>query len=111
MRRVLRGRQPLCGIGVTSEIDFTFNPSCPKERIALADYHRIESGIDCIYVETTQEDNRKERYWIGVSTGLLVAAEILLDENSIYWMEAAEPEEPPSDAFTLPDGTVLSSYP
>ncbi|MBQ9521306.1 MAG: hypothetical protein IJR72_01880 [Oscillospiraceae bacterium] len=81
----------------------------PKERIALADYHRIESGIDCIYVETTQEDSRKERYWIGVSTGLLVAAEMLLDDNSIYWMEAAEPEEPPPDAFTLPDGTVLSS--
>lgn len=81
----------------------------PKERIALADYHRIESGINCIYVETTREDNRKERYWIGVSTGLLVAAEMLLDDNSIYWMEAAEPEEPPPDAFTLPDGTVLAA--
>lgn len=83
----------------------------PKERIALADYHRIESGVNCIYVETTREDSRKERYWIGVSTGLLVAAEMLLDDNSIYWMEAAEPEEPPPDAFTLPDGTVLASYP
>ena len=81
----------------------------PRARIASADYHRIESGIDCIYVETTQEDSRKERYWIGVSTGLLVAAEMLLDENSIYWMEAAEPEEPPPDAFTLPDGMALSS--
>ncbi|MBQ9492468.1 MAG: hypothetical protein IJR54_01870 [Oscillibacter sp.] len=83
----------------------------PKERIALADYHRIESGIDCVYVETTQEENRKERYWIGVSTGLLVAAETLLDGNSIYWMEAGEPEEPSADAFTLPDGTVLFPRP
>ncbi len=83
----------------------------PRERIALADYHRIESGVDCVYVETTQEDNRTERYWIGVSSGLLVAAEMLLDGNSIYWMEAAEPEEPSPDAFALPDGTVLVPYP
>lgn len=83
----------------------------PKERIALADYHRIESGIDCVYVETTQADNRSERYWIGVSTGLLVAAEILLDGNSVYWMEAGEPQEPEPDAFTLPDGTVLLANP
>lgn len=83
----------------------------PRERIALADYHRIESGIDCVYVETTQEDNRSERYWIGVSTGLLVAAEILLDGNSVYWMEAGEPEDPEPDAFVLPDGTVLFSNP
>lgn len=83
----------------------------PKERIALADYHRIESGIDCVYVETTQEENRSERYWISVSTGLLVAAEILLDGNSVYWMEAGEPEAPEADAFMLPDGTVLFSNP
>ncbi|MBQ6205519.1 MAG: hypothetical protein IJK52_00400 [Oscillospiraceae bacterium] len=79
----------------------------PRERIALADYHRIESGADCIYVETTQEDSVKERYWIGVSTGLLVAAERLVDGNSVYWMEAGEPEAAPSDAFVLPDGTKL----
>ena len=79
----------------------------PRERIALADYHRIESGIDCIYIETAQEDSVKERYWIGVSTGLLVAAERLVDGNSVYWMEAAEPEEPSPDAFVLPDGTAL----
>lgn len=80
----------------------------PPERIALADYHRIESGIDCVYVETTPEDGIRERYWISVSTGLLVAAETLLEENSVYWMEASEPEEPLPDAFTLPDGTVLA---
>lgn len=79
----------------------------PRERIALADYHRIESGADCVYVETTQEDSLKERYWISVSTGLLVAAERLLDGNSIYWMEASEPEEAPAEAFVLPDGTAL----
>lgn len=79
----------------------------PAERIALADYHRIESGVDCVYVETTQEDAYKRRYWISVSTGLLVGAETLLNGNSIYWMEASEPEPPPDDAFTLPDGTVL----
>lgn len=80
----------------------------PRERIALADYHRIESGADCVYVETTQEDSLKERYWIGVSTGLLVAAERLVDGNSVYWMEASEPEEVPEGAFTLPDGTALA---
>ncbi len=79
----------------------------PRERIALADYHRIESGLDCVYVETTQEDSVKERYWIGVSTGLLVAAERLLNGNSVYWMEAGEPQEAPDEAFTLPDGTAL----
>ena len=79
----------------------------PRERIALADYHLIESGDDCIYVETTQEDSLKERYWISVSTGLLVAAERLVDGNSVYWMEAGEPEEAPDEAFILPDGTRL----
>lgn len=77
----------------------------PKERIALADYHRIESGVDCVYVETTQEDSVKERYWISAATGLLVAAERLVEDNSVYWMEAAEPEEVPEGAFVLPDGT------
>ena len=78
----------------------------PRERIALADYHRIESGVDCVYIETAQEDGVKERYWISVSTGLLVAAERLVEDNSVYWMEAGEPEEPPADAFALPDGTA-----
>ncbi|MBR0280223.1 MAG: hypothetical protein IJQ81_01370 [Oscillibacter sp.] len=83
----------------------------PRERIALADYHRIESGIDCVYLETTPENSRSERYWISVSTGLLVAAEILLEGNAVYWMEAGEAEEPSPDAFTLPDGTVLLADP
>lgn len=73
----------------------------PRERIALADYHRVESGMDCVYIETTQEDSVKERYWIGVTSGLLVAAERLVDGNSVYWMEATELEE----AFPEPDGT------
>ena len=40
-----------------------------------------------------------------------VAAETLLDGNSVYWMEASEPEEPLPDAFTLPDGTNLLRTP
>src|SRR5690606_25249966 len=32
IRRVLRGRQPLWGIGVTSLMDRTFKPSAPRER-------------------------------------------------------------------------------
>lgn len=83
----------------------------PRERIALADYHRVESGLPCLYIETTRENAVMQRYWISVETGLLVAAETLLDDNSIYWMEASEPEEPAADAFTLPDGTVLLSAP
>ena len=81
------------------------------EQIALADYHVIESGADCIYIETAQDGAYKRRYWIGASSGLLVAAETLLDGNSVYWMEASEPEEPSPDAFTLPDGTNLLRNP
>ena len=33
---VLRGRHPLWGIGVTSEIDFTLSPMLPIERIAFS---------------------------------------------------------------------------
>src|SRR5882672_1499990 len=35
-RRFLRGRQPLCGSGVISSIDFTFRPAASSDVIALS---------------------------------------------------------------------------
>ena len=81
----------------------------PVETIATADY-RVISGVNCIYVETAaDEDGYVLRYWVSVDTGLLTAAEKLLDGESVYRMAALTVDQtlPPVSDFTLPDGRVL----
>lgn len=81
----------------------------PTEWIAAADYRSLED-INCIYVETVpDESGYVDRYWVGVDTGLLVAAERTQDETVVYRMAALSVELGGVDvaAFTLPDGTVL----
>lgn len=75
------------------------------ETISTADY-RVLSDIRCIYVEAAEEDVQL-RYWVSVDTGLLVAAEKLLDGERVYRMEAltVDQTEPVATEFTLPDGT------
>lgn len=75
------------------------------ETISTADY-RVLSDIRCIYVEAAEEDVQL-RYWVSVDTGLLVAAEKLLDGERVYRMEAltVDQTEPAATEFTLPDGT------
>lgn len=77
----------------------------PVEAISTADY-RVLSDIRCIYVEAAEEDSQM-CYWVSVDTGLLVAAEKLLDGQRGYRMEAltVDQTEPAATEFTLPDGT------
>ena len=83
--------------------------SLPVERIAAADY-RLLDELNCVYVETTEEEGYQERWWIGVETGLLAAAERLFNGQVFYRMEAApDNRRPATAAFTLPDGTVLQT--
>ena len=79
----------------------------PAARIAAADYQVI-SGVNCIYVETTADDDGYVlRYWVSLDSGLLVAAEKLLEEETVYRMwQTSEEFSPVIDReFTLPDGT------
>ena len=81
----------------------------PVEEIVEADYRTI-SEVNCIYVETGETaEGYALRYWVSVDTGLLVAAEKLLDGETVYRMAALTVDQMAPDAasFTLPDGTVL----
>ena len=78
-------------------------------RIALADYRLLET-TDCIYVETAPDDGGyTERYWVSLGSGLLVAAEKVHADEVVYRMAGMtlDTETVRTDAFTLPDGTVL----
>lgn len=82
----------------------------PAEDIAAADYRTI-SGVNCIYVETAPDEaGYALRYWVSVDTGLLTAAEKLVDGEAVYRMAALTLEQTaPTEAdFTLPDGRVLA---
>ena len=60
--------------------------TCRWRSIAAADYRSV-SGVNCIYVETVQDpEGYSQRYWVSVETGLLVAAERLLEGETIYRM-------------------------
>lgn len=80
----------------------------PKETITAADYRTYE-GLRCIYAEVSS-GQEQQCYWVSVDTGLLVAAEKLLDGERIYRMESltVDETEPDVTEFTLPDGTVLA---
>ena len=77
------------------------------ETIAAADYRAI-SNVPCIYAEV-REGTYTTSYWVSVETGLLVAAEKLAEEETVYRMSALAVDEtaPGDDVFTLPDGTVV----
>ena len=81
----------------------------PVENIVLADYRPLDT-LTCIYVETAEDEaGYSTRYWVSVENGLLVQAERLLGEETVYRMASltADQSEPMPEDFTLPDGTVL----
>lgn len=81
----------------------------PAEEILLADYRSLDA-LTCIYVETgTDPAGYVSRYWVSVENGLLVQAERLLGEETVYRMTSLYVDQTEYDAsrFTLPDGTVL----
>lgn len=80
-----------------------------QKDITATGYEKYEATV-CIYVEVEQDElGSRERYWISVSDGLLVAAERVKDEQLVYRMTALSTESPaPLDSsFVLPDGQVL----
>ena len=81
----------------------------PTESILLADYRPLDT-LTCIYVETAADEaGYITRYWVSVENGLLVQAERLLGEKTVYRMTSLYVDQTEYDAsrFTLPDGTVL----
>lgn len=70
--------------------------------------------LPCIYVETkSNELGYLERYWIGVDSGLLIAAQTMKGDEVIYSLNATSPIQTPcptDSVFTLPNGTVLHSF-
>ena len=70
-------------------------------------------GHPCIFVETQSGGQEYvQRYWIGVDSGLLVAAQTLKAEQVVYSVNASTAIQTPcpaSASFRLPDGTVLHS--
>ena len=80
----------------------------PVEDILTADYRTL-LNIRCIYVETAEREGYTLRYWVSVETGLLIAAERLAGEDTVYRMgsPSLDEAEPALADFTLPDGTVL----
>lgn len=81
----------------------------PVEDISLADYRPLDA-LTCIYVETAADPaGYATRYWVSVENGLLVQAERILGEDTVYRMTSLYVDETEYDAsrFTLPDGTVL----
>lgn len=81
----------------------------PEEEITDTGYEDY-GGLDCVFVEVRQEElGSSERYWVAVSSGLLVAAERVKNDQLVYRMTALSIESPAplSSSFALPDGTIL----
>lgn len=81
----------------------------PRSMITDAGYETY-AGADCVFVEVEQKElNSRERYWISVADGLLMAAERVKDDLVVYRMTAQSTVSPaPLDSnFALPDGTLL----
>ena len=81
----------------------------PPEQISTADYRTI-SGVDCIYVETAEDDGGYVlHYWVSVDTGLLTMAEKLKSGSTVYRMAALSVDQTSvtEDSFRLPDGTSV----
>ena len=68
-------------------------------------------GQACIYVEFEQRElGYLYRYWISVSSGLLIAAQTEKGGETVYSMSSHEVSSPISDGqemFVLPDGTKV----
>ncbi len=81
----------------------------PPQMIQTADY-RTFADENCIYVETEENaEGSLLRYWVSVTSGLLVGAERLQDGTAVYRMAAYPVAEtaPTASDFTLPDGTDI----
>lgn len=83
----------------------------PAESIISAGYE-LKGELPCIYVETSSlAAGYAQRYWISVDSGLLVAAETLMEDRLTYRMSALTPIQTlvtaDENIFSLPNGTIL----
>jgi hypothetical protein len=81
-----------------------------SEEIQEADYRDLD-GVTCVYVATLPDDTGYvTRYWVSVSSGLLVAASRERDGETVYRFTSSDPDAdaPAEELFLLPDGGVLS---
>jgi len=82
----------------------------PTDSIITADYRTISDVTNCIYVETAVDEfGYSQHYWVSVESGLLVAAERLQENKTVYrmWETAIDLTPVFEEEFTLPDGTIL----
>ena len=84
-----------------------------SETISDAGYGSYED-YPCIYVETHVDDlGYLERYWIGVDSGLLIAAQTVKEDEVVYSVSTTSPIQTPcptDSVFVLPNGKVLHSF-
>lgn len=80
-----------------------------KSDLTAAGYEE-RNGQPCVYVEAKTSSTNTERYWVSVSSGLLVAAETEKNGQLVYSMSAQDvvsPLDRTEGIFTLPDGASL----
>lgn len=80
------------------------------KKLITATGYEDRDGLPCVYVEVGENElGNRERYWVSVETGLLVAAETKKGEETILLMSSGTVESPVQQgkSFALPDGTVL----
>ncbi len=92
----------------------TYEDVLALEVESITDAGYVERGGQaCVYVESRQPElGYLYRYWISVSSGLLVAAETEKDGAVVYSMSSYEVVSPLGEnrqLFTLPDGTELGA--
>ncbi len=81
-----------------------------NRRAITATGYEEKDGLSCVYVEVAENElGNRERYWVSVETGLLVAAETRKGEETLLLVSSGMVESPVQQgkAFALPDGTVL----
>lgn len=84
------------------------------DTITAAGYEQ-KDGLPCVYVEARAADPAlTERYWISTDVGLLMAAELLENGETVYRLSTTSSVTAPcpsTASFALPDGTPLSITP
>lgn len=81
-----------------------------KQADITATGYEEKDGLPCVYIEVAENElGNRERYWVSVETGLLVAAETKKGEETLLLVSSGMVESPvgQGEAFALPDGTVL----
>lgn len=89
----------------------TYEDILALETASITSTGYVEQGeLPCIYVETAPDPlGYWQRYWVSVDSGLLVCAEISLEDTALYRMSSYSVERPAPEgsSFALPDGQVL----